>query len=116
MLAQYLYECEGEIEHYTYEIKGTKEQEEFAKWLWVITKDLSDAFFHNGKIKDNLIDAGYDDEEIEKIFNVYPDLVSKDVITAYDQCISKLREMGMEAKWIDIDCNEPDVWTSTGVY
>lgn len=116
MIAQYLYESEGNIESLSCELKGTKEQEEFAKWLWRITKDLSDAVFHEGKVKDNLIGDGYDDVEIEKIFNAYPNLVSEDIVTAYDQCISKLREMGMKVKYIDIDCNEPDVWTSTGVY
>ena len=116
MIAQYLYECEGEIICCNCKIEGTKEQEEFAKWLWSVTKSLSDAVFHEGKVKDNLLKEGYDEEEIEKVFSVYPDLVSEDVLTAYDQCIARLREMGMDADWITADCDDPDVWTSTGIY
>ena len=120
MIAQYLYECDGEIEHCTCEIKGNKEQEEYAKFLWGVTKDLSDACFRDyGKksIEDILYDEyGYDEDAVKKTLEAYPNLVSVDVITAYEQCISKLKELGMEANWVDIDCDEPDVWTSTGVY
>ena len=117
MIAQYLTwdDEENKAYGYTYEIKGTKEQEEFAEWLWVATKDLSDAVFCDGKIEDNLAEEGYDDDEIKKIFEIYPKLVSTDPFTAYDQCVSKLRSLGMEVNDID-DCDNPDVWTSHGVY
>ena len=117
MIAQYLTwdDEENRAYGYTYEIKGTKEQEEFANWLWVVTKDLSDAIFRKGKIEDNLAKECYDDDEIKKIFEVYPNLVSEDVFTAYNECVSKLKELGMEVIELD-DCDSPDVWTSTGIY
>jgi len=118
MIAQYLMvneEAENGVGSYTYEIKGSKEQEEYAKWLWTVTKDLSDANYSYGKVCDNLAKMGYDEDEIAKILEVYPNLVSTDVLTAYDECLSLLKELGMEINEIE-DCDNPDVWTSTGVY
>ena len=117
MIAQYLTwdDEEDRAYGYTYEIKGTKDQEEFAEWLWVATKDLSDAIFGDEEIEDTLDDYGYGKDEIKKIFEVYPDLVSEDPFTAYDECVLKLKEMGMEIIELD-DCDEPDVLISTGIY
>lgn len=123
MIAQYLYEIEGEIEHCMCEIKGTKEQEEYAKFLWGVTYDLSELHYHHcvykkKDIEDILYDEYmYDEEDINKTLEFYPDLlVSVDVISAYEEYMFKLRELGMKAKWIDKDYDEVDVWTSTGVY
>ena len=117
MIAQYLTWDDEVDESYgiTYEIKGTKEQEEYAEWLWEVTQALSDAVYHYGKVEDNLAEDGYEDEEIERILEAYPNRVSSDPFTAYDECVSKLKELGMEVIELD-DCDEPDVWTSTGVY
>ena len=118
MIAQFLYEDEeakdgiGDI---TVKITGTKEQEEKAKWLWEVTLDLSTAVFRKGNTKDNLREEGYEDEEIKRIMEAYPNLISTEPLTAYEECVDKLKEWGLKTEWID-DTDNVDVWTSIGVY
>ena len=45
----------------------------------------------------------------------YPNLISTEPLTAYEECVDKLKEWGLKTEWID-DTDNVDVWTSIGVY
>lgn len=115
---QFLYQSNEELNgigNITCKVTGNPLSFGMAEWLWEITLALSNAEFRDEKTDDLLREEGYDDKEIERIMQAYPKGLSEDLITAYSQCIEKLQKMGLTVEYID-DCNNPDVYTSHGIY
>lgn len=108
-------EAENGVASITYELSGTEEALNNAEILWLTTIDLSNTKYHNEDTKQFLVGDGWSDEDIEFIFAHFPNGVSSDPITAYDQCLKKIKELGLIIKELE-ESDKADVWTSYGVY
>lgn len=101
----------------TYKVSGDKQTMEEAEYLWTATKDLSNAEFSSTPTIEYLKNEGYSEEEITKLFTVFPNSVSEDIITAYAQCLLKFKKIGLEIEFIYNDEDiEADVWVGYGVH
>ena len=115
---QFLYsnsEAENGVGHITCKITGPLKNMKLAKLLWKGTLSLSKANYHNEDEVDTLEENGFEDKEIDQILEIFKDGVSEDVITAYEEVISVLKEMNFIVEYSDF---ADDVWciTSYGVY
>lgn len=108
-------EAENGVASITYELSGTEEALNNAEILWLTTIDLSNAKYHNEDAKQFLVEDDWSDEDIEFIFAHFPNGVSSDPITAYDQCLEKIKDLGLIIKELE-DSDKADVWASYGVY
>ena len=108
---------ENEVESITFLVEGAKKLVKKAKVLWYATLSLSNAEFSNKDLEKSLVEDGFEDEEIEYAIETFANDISPDLLTAYDQCISKIKELGVKVIEIaDEDGLEVDVYTSYGVY
>lgn len=114
---QFLYsssEAKDGVGNITCKVTGLVKNMDLAKLLWKGTLSLSNANFHNTDEDDTLSEDGFADEEIDQILENFPDGVSEDVITAYEELIFLLKEKGYIVEDIAFT-DDPWCVTSYGV-
>ena len=115
---QFLYEsseAEDGVGDITCKITGSTGNIAAAAWLWQAAIGFSNAVFRSEDITMTLLKEDFNEREIDYLYEVFPDEISCDPITAYTEVLEKYKSMGLTVEYIEYT-DDVDVVSSHGVY
>ena len=116
-ILQFLYRNEEEengVGNITWKVSGKTKDVGVAAWLWQAAIEFSNAVFR-AKDTYQLLRENFLDNEIDYLYEIFPNKISCDPITAYDEVLEKIKKMGLTVEYVDYT-DEVDVVTSHGIY